>query len=385
MAAITTDAVIVGSGRSAYLRRPPATATTGALLADAGVAALEAAGLGLHDVDGLAVGSFTLAPDHAIDLAWKLGLRVGWLMDDHTGGAGALNMLAHAATAVAAGEARCILILAGDVMRDADFARLTAEYNAVTRDHLAPIGYGGPNGLFALLSQRHRRREGLDSETYGHVAVAQRAWAATNPEAVYRSPLTMGEYLAAPLVADPLVRFDCVPVVSGADAVVVTAPDLPVRRPNVRITALAASHNRDDQEGDGLTTGLADLAADLWSTAAVRPTDVDVVSVYDDYTTMVLVQLADLGFIADGDVAAFAAREVGERRRPINTSGGQLSAGQAGAGGSLHGLVEVVRQLQSREGERQIAGARVGLVSGYGMALYRYCACANAVLLEGAA
>lgn len=379
------EAVLAGTGRAPYMRRPPPDASTEGLLAQAAAAALDAAGLDRRDVDGLAVASFSLAPDHAIDLAWRLGLRVGWLMDDHNGGASALNMLAHAARAVAAGDARAVLLLAGDVLRPDDFAALTGNFNVATRDHLAPLGNVGPNGLFALLTQRHMAAHGLGRADYGHVAVAQRAWAAGNPEAVYRAPLTLEEYLAAPLVADPLCRYDCVPVVAGADAVLVTAPDVRSARPPVRVRALAACHNSGDQQGDGLVTGLRAVAPELWRAADVCPEDVDVVSVYDDYTAMVLVQLEDLGLVPDGDVAAFAARELGERRLPVNTSGGQLSAGQAGMAGSLHGLVEVVRQLAGEEGPRQLPRARLGLVTGYGMALYRYCACANAVLLEGPA
>jgi len=376
------EAVIVGTGRARYRRHPEVGSSTEQLLADAAAGAIQAAGITHSDVDGLAVGSFSLVPDHAVDLAWKLGLRLGWVMDDHTGGAGAINMLSHATRAVAAGDARVVLILAGDLLTSVDFAALTSEFNAVTRDCLAPLNYGGPNGLFALLTQRHMQAHHLERADYGGVAVAQRSWATENPEAVYRAPLSLADYLSAPLVADPLCRYDCVPIVAGADAILVAAPDVRFERPPVLVRAQATSFNTDDQQGDGLTTGLRDIADELWSRVEARPEDVDVISVYDDYTTMVLVQLADLGFVPDGDLSAFVARELGERRLPVNTSGGQLSAGQAGAGGSLHGLVEVVRQLAGGEGDRQLAGARLGVVAGYGMALYRYCGFANAVILE---
>jgi acetyl-CoA acetyltransferase len=99
--------------------------------------------------------------------------------------------------------------------------------------------------------------------------------------------------------------------------------------------------------------------------------------VYDDYPAMALIQLDDLGLIPDGDIKRF----LGDALPPINTSGGQLSAGQAGAAGGMHGLVEAVTQLSGRAPERAI-GARRAVVSGYGMVLYRYGACANAVVLE---
>jgi acetyl-CoA acetyltransferase len=109
-----------------------------------------------------------------------------------------------------------------------------------------------------------------------------------------------------------------------------------------------------------------------------------VASVYDDYPAMVLAQLADLGFAPTRDLVRLA-RFVADGRWAVNTSGGQLSAGQAGAAGGMHGLVEVVRQLRGGLGERQVAGARLGLVTGYGMLAYRYGACAAAAVLEGPA
>jgi acetyl-CoA acetyltransferase len=111
----------------------------------------------------------------------------------------------------------------------------------------------------------------------------------------------------------------------------------------------------------------------------VKPADVDVALVYDDYPVMVLVQLEDLGF---GDPHETLLR-IGDRSLPVNTSGGQLSAGQAGAGGGMHLLVEAVTQLRGRGGSRQVEGARLALATGYGMVAYRYGACANAAVLEG--
>ena len=366
-------AAIVGAAETVYRRR--SERPTLALLADAASAALDDAGLRPRDVDGLAVASFSLAPDRAIDAAWRLGLRLRWVMEDTNGGASGINMLQHALRAVEAGDARAVLLVAGDALTPGGFRRLAEGYNSATEDHLAPIPAGGPNALFALLTRRHMEQQGLEREAYGHVVLAQRRWAANNPNAVFREPLTMEEYLAAPAVADPLTRYDCVPIVSGADALVVAEGS------GVRVASLVALHNHDHQEGDGLRTGLAEVAADLWSQSGVGPEDVDLVSVYDDYPVMVLVQLADLGLAPDGDVPRFVADRLARGGYPLNTSGGQLSAGQAGAAGGMHGLVEATRQLRGEAGERQVQGARTAVVSGYGMVLYRYGACANGVVL----
>ena len=350
------------------------------MLARAASQALDNAGLDASRLDGLAVSSFTLEPDHAIDLAWRLGLHLRWLMEDTNGGASAVNMLQHAVRAVEAGDARAVLIVAGDHFTGTRFTELVDHYNRATEEHLAPLPFGGPNSLFAMLTQRHAGAHGLERADYGAVAVAQRAWAGGNPGAVYRDPLTLEDYLSEPMVAEPLCRYDCVPVVTGADAVVVCDPDL--AREAVSVRALGLSFNRDDQDDDGLQTGLADVAAALWDDAARGPDEIDVTTVYDDYPAMALIQLTDLGYAPDGDVRALIHERIAPGRLAVNTSGGQLSAGQAGAAGGLHGLVEAVRQLRGEGGERQVEGARRALVAGYGMVCYRYGACAGAAVLE---
>jgi acetyl-CoA acetyltransferase len=373
-----SDAVIVGAAESPYSRHPPEGVTTESLLADAFVRVLASTGISREEVDGLGVASFTLAPDRAIDLAWKLGIRPRWLMDDGNGGASGIQLLQHAMRAIDAGDATTIVLLSGDHFDSAAFRVLVDTYNRTTAQYLAGIPTGGPNVLFAMLTRQQMDAHGLEREDYGRLVVAQRRWAGLNPGAVYRAPLTLEEYLAAPVVAEPLHRLDCVPVVSGADALVVTAAG----QGGVGIRALRGLHNHDGQEGDGLRTGIAELARDLWEDAGAGPEDVDIVSVYDDYPAMALAQLADLGFASDGDLRAFLRRRIEEERLPVNTSGGQLSVGQAGAAGGMIGLVESVVQLLGQAGERQVEDARLAVVTGYGMVLYRYGACANAVVLE---
>ena len=374
-----SEALIAAAFETRYTRYPDEWQTTERLIVDAVVGALGGAGLSRDDVDGFAVSSFSLKPDHAIDLAWKLGLELRWLMEDTNGGASGLNMLQHAVRAVEAGDAETVVVCAGDRLERSDFTELVNSYNVATRDWLAPLEFGGPNALFALVTQRHAERHGLGREDYACVPLAQRAWASLNPGAVYRTELTLKEYLEAPLVASPLCRYDCVPVVSGADAVVVTSR----ASSGVRVRALRALHNPDDQQGDGIDpSGFASFAPDLWSAAQVGPTDIDAAYLYDDYPVMVLVQAADLGLVVDGDLSRFCHDHLLARRWPLNTSGGQLSAGQAGAAGGMHGLVEAVTQLRGLAGERQVPDARLALVAGYGMVLYRHGACHNAAVLE---
>src|SRR5262249_48348903 len=160
--------------------------------------------------------------------------------------------------AVESGAASAILVVGGDATGLAGYGKIAANYNMATRDHLAPLGHGGPNGVYALVTARQMKKFGLRKSDYGHIAIAQRAWAAKNPHAVYRAPLTMDEYLAAPLVADPLARYDCVPVVAGAQAIVVAHPDrAPRGHTAVRVRAHRTSFNYDNQAGDGLATGIS--------------------------------------------------------------------------------------------------------------------------------
>ena len=378
------SAAIIGVGQSAYTRRPQPGQSAHTFIRDAVVAALADAGITAGDVQGLAVASFSLAPDTAVDLAWKLGLSLRWLLQDTNGGSSAMNMLGHALRGVDAGAADTILVVGGDATGLAGYGKIAANYNIATRDHLAPLGHGGPNGVYALVASRQIKTYGLDKSDYGRLAIAQREWAAKNPFAVYRAPLTMDEYLAAPMVADPLSRYDCVPVVAGAQAIVVAHPDrAPAGRPGVRVRAHRASFNYDNQEGDGLKTGISTFAAALWDEAGVAPGDIDVASIYDDYPTMVLAQLDDLGMIPGHDLARFCRRDIGERRYPLNTWGGMLSAGQPGGpAGGLNGIAEAVLQLQRRTGERQIKNARLAVATGYGMTMYRYGGTAAAAILE---
>ena len=378
------NAAIIGVGQSAYVRRPRPEQSTHNFMRDAVIAALADAGIGAGEVDGMAVASLSLAPDTAVDLAWKLGLSLRWLLQDTNGGSSAMNMLGHALRAVESAAASVILIVGGDATGLGGYARIAANFNIVTKLHLAPLGHGGPNGVYALVTSRQMKKYGLEKSDYGHVAIAQRAWATSNPFAIYRAPMTMQEYLAAPLVADPLSRYDCVPVVAGAQAIVVAHPDrCPRGRKPVRVRAHRASFNYDNQEGDGLRTGIATFARELWQEAGVRPEDIDVASIYDDYPAIVLAQLNDLGLVPDHDLQRFARREIGERRFPINTWGGMLSAGQPGGpAGGLNGISEAVLQLQRRAGERQVKDARLAVATGYGMTMFRYGGTAAAAILE---
>src|SRR2546430_8143020 len=155
-----TNAAIIGVGQSAYTRRPEPGQTTHTFIRDAVVAALRDAELDAREIEGMAVASFSLAPDTAVDLAWKLGLSLRWLLQDTNGGSSAMNMLGHALRAIETGAASAILVLGGDATGLGGYAKVAANFNLVTQLYLAPLGHGGPNGVYALVTSR-------PMETYG--------------------------------------------------------------------------------------------------------------------------------------------------------------------------------------------------------------------------
>lgn len=378
------NTAVIGVGQSAYTRRPDPGQLAHHFIRDAVVASLVDADMRLDEVDGLALSSMSVAPDAAIDVAWRLGLSVRWLHQETNGGSSAIGAFGAAVRAIEMGAAQNVLVAAGDATGLAGYAKIAANFNRAIRDHAAALGYGGPNTAYALLTTRQMKAYGLDKTDYGEIAIAQRRWAADNPFAVYRGPLTMDDYLNAPKVVDPLCRYDCVPVVAGGQAIVLSHPDrAPDGRIPVRVRALGYSYNHDHQATDGLKTGASVFSEDLWNQSGVGPRDIDVASVYDDYPAMVIAQLDDLGFIADHDAKRFIATRIKDRSFPVNTWGGMLSAGQPGGpAGGLNGISEVTLQLQGRAGARQVADARLGLSTGYGMTLYRYGATAGAAVLE---
>jgi acetyl-CoA acetyltransferase len=376
-----------GTGQTHYERHPSPPSSTPKLLAEAAAEALAEAGLKPSQIDGLGISSFTLAPDRAIDMSVKLGMSLKWIMDGGTGGASGIDLAQHARRAIQAGDASNVLLIGGDTFQQEDFTSLISNYNSNTSNLLSPLGFNGPNPLFAMITKLQMERLGLHKTDYGRLVCEQRRWAGFNPNATYRQPLSLSDYLAADQISEPLGLFDCVPVVAGANAIVLSN-ESPSRStpliPPVVIRSVATSHNGDLHEGDGTSTGLATISKDFWEECELEPKDVDIAALYDDYPAIVVAQLIDLGFIDAAEVVTGLSRLIESGRPALNTSGGQLSAGQCGAGAGLHGFVEVARALFGNS-PAQIPRPKIGLVTGYGMVVYRYGASSNVMLLEATA
>jgi acetyl-CoA acetyltransferase len=345
---------------------------------------LAAAGLSPSDVDGLTVSSFTLAPDTAVGLTEHLGLSPRFLEHIPMGGASGIVALRRAARAVQAGDARVVACVAGDTNGPDTFRRTLAGFSRFAQDATFPYGAGGPNAMFALITDRYMTEYGATREDFGRICIAQRANALRNPAAIMKTALTMEGYLAARPIAEPLVLYDCVMPVAGAEAfLVMREEDAP--RPFARIAATIERHNAFADDPVQLRGGWAVDVAELWAIAGCRPDDMDVVETYDDYPVIVMLQLEDFGFCGKGEAPAFVrARDLtvgGDF--PHNTSGGQLSAGQAGAAGGFLGLTEAIRQVTGTAGGTQVAGARRALVSGFGMINYDRGLSSGAAVIEG--
>ena len=332
---------------------------------------LEKSGLKKEQLDGLAVSSFTLAPDTAIGLTQHLGVSPRWLDHVPFGGASGVVMLRRAARAVQAGDAEVVACLAGDTNHVDSFRLTLANFSQFARDAVYPYGAGGPNASFAFLTAYYMREFGARREDFGKLCVAQRANALKFPHALFKKPLGLEEYLAARPIAEPLHLFDCVMPCAGADAFLVMSDDRARRLgiPFVRLKGTIERHNAFAADPVQMRAGWALDRADLFEQAGAGPEDMDFVQTYDDYPVITLMQIEDLGFCGKGEGAAFIRRHTftWEGSFPLNTSGGQLSAGQAGAAGGSLGLVEALRQLTGEAEGRQVREAKIGLVSGFGM------------------
>jgi acetyl-CoA acetyltransferase len=375
---------ILGYAESAYEKKTSRTLIS--MLAEVARGALASAGLARDDVDGIAVCSFLLPPDNAVTLAEQLGIPVSWAYFGTAGGAGPVASVINAIRAIEAHHAKTVLCLAADNYDVAGHYRLMDFFNKALISYGTPNGFGGANGLFGIVQRKHMETYGTRSDQLGRIAVGQRASAQRNENALLRGPMTLDDYLNSRIIADPIRLYDCVLPCAGADAVVVGALDRAPAGKGVRVLAGYERHNHPAGEIAPLRGGWELFRDRLWAEAGRGPEDMDFVQAYDDYPIMVAIQLEDHGFCRKGEVGGFLARHsfAFDGSFPLNTNGGQLSCGQAGAAGGMIGLVEAVRQLRGEAGPFQVAQARCGLVSGYGMVGYGHGLSSSSVILERA-
>ena len=369
-------AIISGIGISPIGRR---TGIAGIdLTAGSAEAALADAGLDPSDIDGITTMGDT-PPREAAD---RLGIEASW----HGGGfdtGGLLSPVMSACLAVSTGKARHVLVyrtvqmMGGTILppagpeRPAPSPKDAAAISSV--DWMGPLltmhAYSAANWL-AMHCRRHMHLYGTTKEQLGWLAVNSRRNASSNPLAAYREPLTLDDYLGARPISDPFGLYDCDVPVDGSIALVISDSGYANDAPNrpIRVEAYGGSPGLGgwDQRPDYPNMAATDAAADMWSRTSLTPNDVDVAELYDGFTYLTLAWLEALGLCGEGESGPFI--EGGQRialdgQLPLNTYGGQLSAGR------MHGywvLHEAVTQLRHQAGERQVADAEVAAVSAGG-------------------
>lgn len=379
---MNSEVGLAGYGHAKYQKKP--TRTLLGTLAEAGLSALESAGLRMQDVDGLALSSFTLPPDNAVTVAEQFGISVSWAYLGTAGSAGCVPSVIAAKQAIEAGHANVVLCIAGDNYDVGGHFKLMDNFGRALRNYGTPLGFGGANGLFGIIQRKHEEKYGTRREDLGRIAVDQRRSARMNPDALLRGPMTIDDYMNARMIADPLRLYDCVLPCSGAEAVIVTSLDRVSEEKRVRILSGFEQHNHPPMEVAPTVGGWELFKDKLYNQAGYGPEDMDFLQLYDDYPIMVAIQLEDLGFCNKGEVSKFLADNSfsWDGSVPLNTGGGQLSCGQSGIGGGLLSVTEAVRQLRGEGGERQVESASRGLVAGYGMVAYGHGLGASSIILE---
>jgi acetyl-CoA acetyltransferase len=326
------------------------------------------------DIDGLIVSSFTVGPDTAVGLTQHFGLSPRWLDHVPFGGASGIVALRRAARAVQAGDAEIVACVAGDTNHVDSFRKTLSTFSRFAQDAVYPYGAGGANASFALITKNYMNMYGARREDFAKLCIAQRDNALSIPFAMMKKKLTLDDYMSARPIADPIHLFDCVMPCAGAEAFIVcreeTARSLGL--PAVHILSTIERHNAYPSDPIQIRGGWALDIDDLWAMAGLTPDDIDLVETYDDYPVIVMMQLEDLGFCKKGEGAQFVRAHsfTADGSFPHNTSGGQLSAGQAGAAGGFLGLTEAMRQLTDQPIGAKVANADTALVSGFGMINY---------------
>ncbi len=331
------------------------------------------AGIGLQDVDGVITLGSRADPysRHGCAFAEAAGI-IGQLRycDTKTGsGSSAASALIEATDLVAHGRCSTMLVVAGEnsltgVMRDQAVANMSAFRH---KQYEMPYGLLNPTG-YALIAQRYQIEFGATDEDRAKVAVIMRRNAMKNPKAQFQEPLAIDDVLKSPVISSPLRKLECSPITDGGAAFIVT--NRPSARPAVQVIGAGRAYAPYDhicQLRDLDDFGIARATKQACDQAGLKPSDIDLVFVYDCYTITVFIQLEEMGFCGRGEAPKLVDDIYhGRVKFGFNTDGGLLSHGHPGPPSGMYAIIEAVRQLRGEAGERQRSNPRHAIINGNG-------------------
>ncbi len=337
------------------------------LHADAALNAFADAGITARDIDGVAT-----AGESPTTVANYLGITPTWVDGTAVGGCSFMIHVRHALAALQTGQCTTVLITHGESGRSGigrggrpgGAASLQGQFEM-------PFGPMGPPTLFTLPVLRFMKDYGVSHEQLAMVAVVQRQWAAMNPRASFRDPITVDDVLDSRMIAYPFHLLECCLVTDGGGALILTTADRAADFPTTPVYILGT--------GESVETPLVSQMEDLTSSrafsvagpramadAGITHADVDHMMVYDAFAHLPIYGLADLGFCERGEAAAFIAdgNTAPGGRLPMNTNGGGLSYMHSGMYG-MYAMQESVRQMRG-VAPAQVQGAAISLCLGVG-------------------
>jgi acetyl-CoA acetyltransferase len=359
--------IIAGAAETSEIGKLPGMSTLG-LHIEAAVNAVADAGLRFADIDGIA----TVSGPGPVQVAHALGITPDWIDGTGVGGTSFLLHVRHAAAAIRAGYARTVLVTHGESGRSrVGAARYAPSPSSPPGQFESPYGTFGPTTTFTIPALRYMKEYGLTHEQLAYVAVVQRRWAARNPRAMYRDPITVEDVLASRLVAYPFHLLECCLVTDGGGALVLTAAERAGEFPHPAVHVLGTGESAEtpmiSQMIDFTESRAFRLAGQsAFAEAAIGPADVDHLMIYDAFAHVPIYGLEALGFVAKGEAGPFIADGNTEPggRLPLNTNGGGLSYTHTGMYG-MFAIQEGVRQLRG-EAAAQVADPEISVILGNG-------------------
>ena len=382
---MSADVAIVGYGRTPYSRAKPGEPvyTVDEYIAWAAELALDKAGMSKNDFDGQGLGVSHAEVAHTVNwsaaTAENLGISPQVLLRADQGGASAAAMLIRAAAMIRAGVVDRVLVVGADTPLNmpsvAPGLPLSPERTrGVYWDFQGPFGVMGASAQFALVLQRYMHEHRVTPEQLGKIAVSTRYHASLHPGAIYRKPITLEEYLGSRMLTDPIRLLDCVPIVNGGLAYIVTSAATARSLTDRPVYLLGHGEANNYYHGtrsfpDITHTGFTVAAPQAMQMAGVTHKQIDFLEPYDDFPFIAMMTIEDHGFCKKGEGGRFVEEHNlhFDGDFPLSTDGGQLSGGQpGGAIGGFMPLVEAVAQLRGEAEGRQVPGATIGAACGFG-------------------